>query len=61
MAELLADVRVNRLLLGSDWPHAEGTRRPIEFVTETLAGLPDDAVDCISRTNAAALLGLGAA
>ncbi len=61
VAELLADVRVNRLLLGSDWPHAEGTRRPIEFVTETLAGLPDDAVDCISRTNAAALLGLGAA
>ena len=34
----LGEVRTDRLLLGSDWPHAEGTRRPLDFVTETLAG-----------------------
>ena len=28
--------RVDRLLLGSDWPHAEGTRLPADFVAESL-------------------------
>jgi len=56
--ELLADVRADRLLLGSDWPHAEGTRQPADFVTETLAGVPDDDVRRIARSNALALLGL---
>lgn len=55
---LLADVRADRLLLGSDWPHAEGTREPIDFVTETLAGVPNEAVALIARANALALLGL---
>ena len=50
--ELLADVRVDRLLLGSDWPHAEGVRQPVDFVTESLPGLPDDAVRRIARDNA---------
>jgi predicted TIM-barrel fold metal-dependent hydrolase len=56
--ELLADVRGDRLLLGSDWPHAEGTREPADFVTETLAGIPDQDVRRIARGNALALLGL---
>jgi predicted TIM-barrel fold metal-dependent hydrolase len=56
--ELLDDVRVDRLLLGSDWPHAEGMRQPADFVTETLAGLPEEAVLCIARNNALDLLGL---
>ncbi len=51
-------VRVDRLLLGSDWPHAEGTRRPIDFVTDTLAGVPDDDVARIARSNATELLGV---
>ena len=50
--ELVGDVRVDRLLLGSDWPHAEGTRRPVDFVTESLAGLPDEHVQRIGRQNA---------
>jgi predicted TIM-barrel fold metal-dependent hydrolase len=49
---LLDDVRVDRLLLGSDWPHAEGTRHPVDFVTESLGGLPDDHVRRIGRDNA---------
>jgi predicted TIM-barrel fold metal-dependent hydrolase len=52
--------RVDRLLLGSDWPHAEGTREPLEFVTDTLAGLPADAVQRIARDNAVDLLGVRA-
>ncbi len=56
--ELLADVRVDRLLLGSDWPHAEGTRQPADFVTETLAGIGDEDVRLIARGNALALLRL---
>ena len=42
VASLLADVRADRLLLGSDWPHAEGMRQPADFVTESLVGLPAD-------------------
>jgi predicted TIM-barrel fold metal-dependent hydrolase len=57
VAELVDAFRVDRLLLGSDWPHAEGTRQPYDFVTDTLAGLPEDAVDRIARANAAELLG----
>jgi len=56
--DLLPDVRVDRLLLGSDWPHAEGTRQPAEFVTETLAGLSADDVRRIARDNALELLGI---
>jgi predicted TIM-barrel fold metal-dependent hydrolase len=55
---LLDLVRSDRLLLGSDWPHAEGTREPFDFVTETLAGVAADAVAQISRDNAVALLGI---
>ncbi len=55
---LLADFPVDRLLLGSDWPHAEGVRAPMDFVTDTLAGLPAAAVQKIARDNAVELLGL---
>jgi predicted TIM-barrel fold metal-dependent hydrolase len=55
---LIGEFRADRLLLGSDWPHAEGTRRPMDFVTETLAGVPDDAVQRIARENASELLGV---
>ncbi len=50
--QLVEDVRVDRLLLGSDWPHAEGTRQPADFVSETLAGLSDDDIRRIGRDNA---------
>lgn len=53
---LIGEVSVDRLLLGSDWPHAEGTREPAEFITETLAGLDAAAVQRIAHDNAAELL-----
>ena len=52
------EVRFDRLLLGSDWPHAEGTREPADFLTTTLGGLSEDAVQQIARTNALDLLRL---
>jgi predicted TIM-barrel fold metal-dependent hydrolase len=52
VASLLADVRADRLLLGSDWPHAEGTREPADFVGESLVGLPAETVRMIARQNA---------
>ena len=55
---IAGEFRTDRLLLGSDWPHAEGTREPLEFVTDTLAGLPADEVQRIARDNAVALLGV---
>ena len=58
VAALLGDVSVDRLLLGSDWPHAEGTRQPADVVTESLAGLPEGAVRRIARDNALDLLGV---
>ncbi len=54
--ELLADVRLDRLLLGSDWPHAEGVRQPSDFLTESLAGFSDDDVRRIGRDNALEVL-----
>ena len=55
---LIPELRADRLLLGSDWPHAEGTREPYEFVTDSLAGLPVDDVQRIARQNAVDLLGV---
>jgi hypothetical protein len=49
---LLADMRVDRLLLGSDWPHAEGVRQPADFVTECLSNLPERDVRRVGRENA---------
>ena len=40
IAELVRHVPADRLLLGSDWPHAEGVGEPQDFVTESLRGLP---------------------
>jgi predicted TIM-barrel fold metal-dependent hydrolase len=57
VAGLVADVRVDRLLLGSDWPHAEGTVDPAAFITETLGKLPEADVRRVARENAVSLLG----
>lgn len=56
--ELVADVRVERLLLGSDWPHAEGTRQPADFIAESLSSLPEADVRRVARDNARELLAL---
>ncbi len=43
-----------RMLLGSDWPHAEGLAEPTSFIHE-LAGFGDDEVRAIMRENALGL------
>ena len=58
IAELLTEVRVDQLLLGSDWPHAEGVRQPSDFVTESLGGLAPADARRIARDNALELLGV---
>jgi len=52
------DVPVERLLLGSDWPHAEGVVEPVDFVTESLGWADAATVRKIGRTNALDLLGV---
>jgi predicted TIM-barrel fold metal-dependent hydrolase len=55
---LVSEVGVDRLLLGSDWPHAEGVPNPVDFVTEALGELADDEVRRVARDNAVELLGI---
>ena len=51
----LADaLGVNRVLFGSDWPHAEGLADPRSFVDD-LEGFADDEIRLIMRDNAEAL------
>lgn len=56
--DLVDDIGIDRLLLGSDWPHAEGTRQPADFVTEALPTLSSHEVELVARENALGLLGL---
>ena len=51
----LADtIGADRVLFGSDWPHAEGLADPRSFVDD-LAGFGDDEIRLIMRDNAEAL------
>ena len=53
----LADlIGVERILFGSDWPHGEGTARPLDFVEE-LGGFGEADRQRIMHDNAAELLG----
>lgn len=56
---LLEDIPVDRLLFGSDWPHAEGTVTPADFAAASLAWANDDIVRRIMRDNGLALVGHG--
>ncbi len=55
---LAALVPVDRLLLGSDWPHAEGVVEPLDFVAESLGWADPATVRRIARDNAAELVGV---
>jgi predicted TIM-barrel fold metal-dependent hydrolase len=54
--ELLEHIPANRVLLGSDWPHAEGTVTPADFVTESLGTLDAATQQRIAHDNALELL-----
>ena len=55
--DLVEHVPVKRLLLGSDWPHAEGGVDPADFIAESLAWADAATVRRIARDNAAELVG----
>jgi predicted TIM-barrel fold metal-dependent hydrolase len=54
----LADViGVDHVLMGSDFPHAEGEEHPVDFAN-CVAGLSDEGVRKVMRSNTAKLIGL---
>ena len=56
IAGLTAMLGADRVLFGSDWPHAEGTEEPADYAGY-LKDLPADDARLILRDNAVALLG----
>jgi predicted TIM-barrel fold metal-dependent hydrolase len=56
--ELTRELRVDRLLLGSDWPHAEGVAQPRDFVRKSLGTMRDGETRRIAWDNARELLGV---
>lgn len=52
VAELMG---VNRVLFGSDWPHPEGLKRPLDFVND-IAGMSDADKKMIMHSNLKGLL-----
>jgi predicted TIM-barrel fold metal-dependent hydrolase len=52
--DLKAKVGADHMLFGSDWPHAEGLRNPVDFVAD-LDGFDSAEVEQIMRTNGLAL------
>jgi predicted TIM-barrel fold metal-dependent hydrolase len=55
--DLLEVIDIRRILFGSDFPHAEGLKEPLQFL-KYLPDLPDRDVRRIMRDNAAEVLGL---
>jgi len=55
MTELAATIGAERMLFGSDWPHAEGLENPSAFKAD-LAGFSDDDVRTIMKTNGESLI-----
>jgi predicted TIM-barrel fold metal-dependent hydrolase len=51
VAEVARHIPVERILFGSDWPHAEGVRQPRDYLA-SLAGFSDADVRKIMRENA---------
>ena len=53
---VVADVPGDRIAYGSDWPHAEGTQHPLDYL-DTVAGLDDALRRRIVHDNVLAALG----
>ena len=54
MALLRDLIGAEKLLMGSDWPHAEGLAEPSDYVRE-LNGFSDAEIEQVMRGNALAL------
>jgi predicted TIM-barrel fold metal-dependent hydrolase len=48
------ELGANRMIFGSDYPHAEGLADPLSFVDD-LPGFSDDEIRLVMRENALAL------
>lgn len=55
ITDLKACMPVERILFGSDYPHAEGLARPLDFLNE-LEGIDDASIEKIMSTNMKGLL-----
>jgi len=54
--QVVAEIPRDRIVFGSDWPHAEGTAHPLDYL-ETVAGLDDDFQRRVMHENVVAALG----
>jgi predicted TIM-barrel fold metal-dependent hydrolase len=57
IVELVDLIGIDRVLFGSDWPHAEGLKEPLLFEQE-IEGFDAEAKSLIMRANIVGLLGL---
>jgi predicted TIM-barrel fold metal-dependent hydrolase len=57
---VVAEVGIQPIVFGSDFPHGEGLAFPGQYVEAQLKGMPDDQVKAIMRDNLARFLGLPA-
>ena len=55
---VIAEVGIEPIVFGSDFPHGEGLPFPGEYVTTQLGGLSEAQVSAIMRDNLARFLGL---
>ena len=55
---VVAEVGVEPIVFGSDFPHAEGLAIPRDYVSAQLGGLPPDQVEAIMSGNLARFLSL---
>ena len=57
MKELVDLIGIERLVFGSDWPHGEGKREPLDYLSD-VEGLDAPQLERFLRGNALGLLGL---
>jgi predicted TIM-barrel fold metal-dependent hydrolase len=57
---VVAEVGIEPIVFGSDFPHGEGLAFPRDYVAAQLGGLPEEQVLAIMRDNLAGFLGIGA-
>jgi predicted TIM-barrel fold metal-dependent hydrolase len=58
VTRVIAEVGVEPIVFGSDFPHGEGLAYPREYAGAQLSGLPDDQVRAVMRDNLARFLRL---
>ena len=60
MQRVVAEVGIEPIVFGSDFPHGEGLAFPAEYASTQLAGFSDADVKRIMRDNLAGYLGIAA-